>query len=305
MGSKTRSASELKSLLIEIFNNSETNCVLSQLIMENVGQLIKTEVSHKLEMACQEINNLKTEVKLLKDEVLKLNSDKFKNFTLRRDEQQKMDQNIDLKTQQRSSNVDNRVAVTSRPAKQKSSSTAAFVTDDPKRSGFSFPDSENVNNLENISSESGLVLANENDKSHNKQKMKINRNDDFKLVTRKKRRKPEILGKNTTSNLKGVAKMASVYVSRIDASSSLDSVSAHLKENGFTNFDVKLGYSKYPELYQSYVVTVPATKIDEIKRPDLWPEGACVSNFLYHLVRSRERKKLDSDKVATRQESKN
>lgn len=74
MGTKTRSSSEMKSLLNDVFNSSEFHSLFSKFIMENIGQLIKTEVSQKLENASEEIVNLKNEIRILKKEIMELKS---------------------------------------------------------------------------------------------------------------------------------------------------------------------------------------------------------------------------------------
>ncbi|KAL3287249.1 hypothetical protein HHI36_001726 [Cryptolaemus montrouzieri] len=112
-----------------------------------------------------------------------------------------------------------------------------------------------------------------------------------KLVSYKKTGRPEITGTNKTFSLKGVLKMVSIYVSRIEASSTIDSISDHLKDNGLAQFQVKLEYSKHPELYKSHIMSAPTDVAGKMKKADLWPEGANVSNFLYHLGKKKEKEK--------------
>lgn len=168
-------------------------------------------------------------------------------------------------------------------------SYAAAVTEDLPISSTSLVPRNGEQITKFSKPKSTIVTIGEN--GENKSPINKPPKDDFKTVNRRRRRKPEVLGKNTSSNLKGVAKMASIYLSRLDAGSTTECVNDHLKQSGFKNFDVKLGYSKYPELYKSFIITVPETDIAEIKKPELWPEGACVSNFLYHLMRNREKPK--------------
>lgn len=49
-----------------------------------------------------------------------------------------------------------------------------------------------------------------------------------------------------------------------------------------------MGYSKYPEIYKSYIVTVPQLSLEKVRNPELWPEGVYVSNFLYNLAKKKE-----------------
>ncbi|KAK9893111.1 hypothetical protein WA026_023831 [Henosepilachna vigintioctopunctata] len=115
--------------------------------------------------------------------------------------------------------------------------------------------------------------------------------EDFKIIKHKKKRHPEIIGNNKNSALKGVQKMVSVYISRIDANSTVESIRKHLLENGIKQVEIQLGYSKYPDIYKSYIITAPSSLHENIKKPELWPEGTIISNFLYNLAKSRERLK--------------
>ncbi|KAL3268754.1 hypothetical protein HHI36_007856 [Cryptolaemus montrouzieri] len=67
--------------------------------------------------------------------------------------------------------------------------------------------------------------------------------------------------------------MVSIYVNRIEASSTIDSINDQLKDNGLTQFQVKLGYSKHPELYKPYIISALTDVAEKIEQADLWPEG--------------------------------
>lgn len=287
MTSKTRSSSELKSLLIDVLDNSEFHSLFSQIVIENIGQLIKTEVSNKLENATKEIIDLKNEIIILKNEVVKLKSEGSNSFT-----SVQANKYTNIKNLQNKQTPQDSVA-SAGIAGVESSSYAAAVTGD-LRTLVSPLVPVNVKEMASRSFKPKSIVATLGDSvGDNSSSINKPTNDEFKMVTRKRRRRPTIQGKNTSSNLKGVAKMASIYLSRIDTGSTVESVTDHLNENGFKNFDVKLANSKYPELYKSYVITVPETKLDEVKQPELWPEGACVGNFLYHLAKTRVRKEMD------------
>ncbi|KAK9876260.1 hypothetical protein WA026_012559 [Henosepilachna vigintioctopunctata] len=113
----------------------------------------------------------------------------------------------------------------------------------------------------------------------------------FTTVNYKNRRNPEIVGNNKNTYLKGVPKMVSIYISRIDADSTEESIKNHLIENCIKQFEIKMGYSKYPNIYKSYIITVPSNILEKIKEPQLWPEGTSISNFLYQLAKSKEQQK--------------
>ncbi|KAL3275116.1 hypothetical protein HHI36_019887 [Cryptolaemus montrouzieri] len=119
----------------------------------------------------------------------------------------------------------------------------------------------------------------------------INSESKFKVVSHKKKRKPELLGNQKHSSLKAVAKLASVNISRIDPSSTAESIENHLQENGIDQYQVEIGFSKHPDVYKSFIVTTPQDVLDEVKQPDLCPEGASVSNFLYRLMKIKEMQK--------------
>ncbi|KAL3288818.1 hypothetical protein HHI36_003251 [Cryptolaemus montrouzieri] len=71
----------------------------------------------------------------------------------------------------------------------------------------------------------------------------INSESKYKVVSYKKKRKPEILGNQKHSSQNTVAKIASVHISRIDPSSTVESIGNHLKENGIEQYQVKIGFS--------------------------------------------------------------
>ncbi|CAH0562886.1 unnamed protein product [Brassicogethes aeneus] len=147
---------------------------------------------------------------------------------------------------------------------------------------------QKASNIENITKQQNANQAEVNN---------TNLNKDFKEVTyKKKSKKPEILGNNANSSLKGVAKMQSIYISRIETGSTIETMKSHLTENGITKFEVKDGYSKHPNIYKSYIITVPSTAVENLKNPALWPEGACVSSFLYSLAEKNNKTPTSSPK---------
>ncbi|KAL3270055.1 hypothetical protein HHI36_009113 [Cryptolaemus montrouzieri] len=123
----------------------------------------------------------------------------------------------------------------------------------------------------------------------------INSEWKFKLVFYNKKRKPEILGNQNHSSSKAVTKLASVYISRIDPSSTVESIENHLKENEIEQYLGKKGFSKHPDVYKSFIVTTPQEV--KVKQPELWPEGASVSNFLYRPMKIKEMQKYLSSVV--------
>ncbi|KAK9876251.1 hypothetical protein WA026_012550 [Henosepilachna vigintioctopunctata] len=113
----------------------------------------------------------------------------------------------------------------------------------------------------------------------------------FTTVNYKKRRNPEIVGNSKNTNLKGVPKMVSIYISRIDGDSTEESIKNHLIENGIKQFEIKMAYSKYPNIYESYIITVPSNIVEKIKEPQLWPERTSISHFLYQLAKSKNNRR--------------
>ncbi|KAL3284235.1 hypothetical protein HHI36_018398 [Cryptolaemus montrouzieri] len=96
----------------------------------------------------------------------------------------------------------------------------------------------------------------------------INSESKFEVVSYKKKRKPEILENQKHSSLKADAKLESVYISRIDPSSTVESFENHLKKNGIEQYQVKIGFSKQPDVYKSFVTT-PQYVLDKVKKPEL------------------------------------
>ncbi|CAH0560636.1 unnamed protein product [Brassicogethes aeneus] len=128
-------------------------------------------------------------------------------------------------------------------------------------------------------------MARQNNQNNNKENGGSNesKQSDYKTVLYKKpqKRYPKVVGNNVLGNLKGVARRQSIYISRLDTETTEEEIKTHFKENGITSCEIKMGNSKHPEIYKSYIITVPETIIEKVKKPELWPEGASISNFLY------------------------
>ncbi|KAL3273564.1 hypothetical protein HHI36_014998, partial [Cryptolaemus montrouzieri] len=148
---------------------------------------------------------------------------------------------------------------------------------------------ENVPTNNNTQSQSGTANSTSITTKKNKTHLSLNipNASKFKLVSYKKTRKLEITGTNKTSSLKGVSNLVLINVCRIEASGTVDSISDHIKDNGLTQFQVKLGYSKHSELYKSYIISAPTDVAEKMKQADLWR----MSVIFYTISERRGKKK--------------
>lgn len=107
--------------------------------------------------------------------------------------------------------------------------------------------------------------------NQNNNKEDDTKQNEFKSVTHKKPKKgyPKLVGNNVGSNLKAVVKRKSLYISRLDTSTTDEAIKKHLVENGIGSCEIKLGSSKHPEIYKSFIITVPETIIEKVKNPEL------------------------------------
>ncbi|CAG9818861.1 unnamed protein product [Phaedon cochleariae] len=104
----------------------------------------------------------------------------------------------------------------------------------------------------------------------------------WQTVIRKRPNKSRqvITGNNTTnSSVKGVPKLASLHVYRIDKNSTAESLKLLLKDH-FPEVVCESITPKYPDLYTSYKVRILESNFRRAMDPAIWPYGACVSRFL-------------------------
>ena len=114
----------------------------------------------------------------------------------------------------------------------------------------------------------------------------------FTLVTHRKnikqreqptqRRKSLLIGSgNTTSTtLKSVPKMAYFHVSRLEPSTTEESIVELLRKYVSQVQCEKLN-SKMPNIYASFKITIPLNEKDKIINPELWPNGITVNRFFF------------------------
>lgn len=104
--------------------------------------------------------------------------------------------------------------------------------------------------------------------------------DEWKVVTKTRRKRQVIVGNNKESiSVKGVPKLATLHVYRVDKSTTSDELTVLLKNN-FQEVTCEKIISKHPEFYSSFKVTILEADFKNAMDPKVWPYGACISRFL-------------------------
>lgn len=104
---------------------------------------------------------------------------------------------------------------------------------------------------------------------------------EWKEVVHKSRNKlKRIVGKNSEVLIKGVPKLASLHVYRLDKNTTTDELRDMLKVN-FPEVTCQALTSKYPEMYSSFKVSIYGDNYDKALDPAIWPQGACVNKFFH------------------------
>ena len=97
-----------------------------------------------------------------------------------------------------------------------------------------------------------------------------------------------IQGSASNIVLKGTPKFAHLHVSRLDKDTTQEVVLQYLRTSGFSTAECEKVISKYPDRYSSFKISVPFAQLNEVKKPDLWPSGACINPFLWHIQNKKK-----------------
>lgn len=105
------------------------------------------------------------------------------------------------------------------------------------------------------------------------------------VVKKNKSKRPIVIGRNTGSDktenkLKGVPKITSLHVYRLDPETTTDCLVANLKSS-FPEISCEKLNSKHPESYSSFKVNLYEKHLERASDPDLWPTDCCVRRFLH------------------------
>lgn len=108
-------------------------------------------------------------------------------------------------------------------------------------------------------------------------------NGEWEFQRRRQRKVKPIVGNATNTSIQGVAKHVDFHVYRLDPKATRDDVISHLGSMGITNVRCERMQAKYPDEYSSFKVSIPAGKIEDFKKPEMWPEYVCINRFFQNL----------------------
>ncbi|KAJ8913979.1 hypothetical protein NQ315_008971 [Exocentrus adspersus] len=92
----------------------------------------------------------------------------------------------------------------------------------------------------------------------------------------KPRNKHQIVRQNKNLTIKGVPRMTSLHVSRVDKDTSAESLALIIKEH-FPEVQVQQIAEKFREMYVSFRGTILDENFNKAMNPSIWPAGACIS----------------------------
>lgn len=115
--------------------------------------------------------------------------------------------------------------------------------------------------------------------------------DEFITVRNKKPRRIDRSivgsGKPDGMSIKGALKYGYLHVCKLEPSLQPEILVKHLNTKGFNDIICEKLESKRPKEYSSFKITVPAQNFEDLKKPELWPEGSRINHFLFRLNRSK------------------
>lgn len=239
----------------------------------------------------KEVSNLKVEntklLKCIRSEEFKLPSDSKKYSELFK---------ADLKDRQDEASLGDisQVSLVQKPQRQTSTES----------NNSSIQTNINLNTVsdKNSSLYSTMIRTSSNSNSSIKKKNNSNSISDkntpqaiseggFTMVKNRKSRRMDrsIVGSGMADDMliKGVPKYGYLHVCKLDPTLKSEKLARYLDNKGFTGVICEKLESKRPKEYSSFKLTVPAQQFENIKNPNLWPEGSRISHFLFRLNKSK------------------
>ena len=129
-----------------------------------------------------------------------------------------------------------------------------------------------------------------NESTQNVQKSQLQ--TEWKTVIHKrtpKNFKNLIEGTCENEDIKGISKLTSFHVCRLEPNLTAEKLVAYLTAKNIKGVICENMQPKWPELYSSFKVTVPMEEKEKICNGSTWPRNACINPFLYRLNKT-ERK---------------
>lgn len=85
----------------------------------------------------------------------------------------------------------------------------------------------------------------------------------------------------------GVQSWCHFYASRLSTETTDTSLTGYLNDKNFNDVMVVKMNSKFPNIYSSFKVSVPAKDKEKLFRSEIWPNNAVVSPFFQFLLRKK------------------
>ncbi|KAG5873036.1 hypothetical protein JTB14_032734 [Gonioctena quinquepunctata] len=96
----------------------------------------------------------------------------------------------------------------------------------------------------------------------------------------KKTNNYRIIGNNTNLAVKGVPKLVTLHVYRVDKGTTVNDLHTLLQKK-FREVVCEALTPKFPEMYASFKVKILEENFEKAMDPNIWPAGACVSKFFH------------------------
>lgn len=268
MGTKTRSSSELKSILTEVFTNGEFHKLFNEVMMDNFRQLLKTEVCHKLEEANREINDLKTEVRALKSEIIKIRNESGKTNA--------SDVNTDVSNLKPVMNINK--------------------TDKSPKDGIPF-----VDNKAEVSHKKKITSLSEKHKNTFAEATKTKaprlsniKNQSNDSVNKRNTQISRSCIDRSRGQLIGMAKPKKgwLYLGSIsNKNATPQMIIDYLQIENIPQDELIVEKLDSKGEYSSFMIGIPFEKLDQIGNPDYWPKGVSVRRYNFWKKRKDDKEK--------------
>lgn len=263
--------------------------VLSFLKSKMFANILQTAIKKEMSVLKDEITSLRTEVEQLKnvtssqvDEILAL---KEALYNMQVSEKKKYSEitKINLNCSENTESI--KIQSQSQTATADKSNTTGDKVIPQKIVA-------NKNIINNNQNTMNSVLTNKNktvEMNKNNNTRNINTNNVGPTNTKKhftKRKNNTIHGTSNEASIKGATRYAFLHVSRLQPDLTEDKLIQYLEMKKFTSIKCEKLQSKYPEEYSSFKVSIPMCNLEDIKKPEVWPQDVCINRFFANLART-------------------
>ncbi|KAK9687822.1 hypothetical protein QE152_g35979 [Popillia japonica] len=92
-------------------------------------------------------------------------------------------------------------------------------------------------------------------------------------------------GTAVNTKLKGVTRFAHLHVYGLEPNTMENDIIKYVTSKGIEKVKAEKLNSKHPDEYASYKISIPFEKLDEAKKPEMWPSGVRVNRMSTHRIR--------------------